>query len=274
MAKKEEKTIAIADRLKVPSHFDMVTPKNLKRFCEVIKDLPGEFEAKHVAEAVDSWTNLDAIGRLLSYVKYLNIVNEKRVLRENGRTQIFNLTPTGERIKKSFMFEPDEFPSIWTDVVRNSGLYQTLLSNQDVQEYGKINLPSLEKSVYEAHGAKSERVAKKGAKFVSNLLKDADLADIEGNMLSFKFDTPEEEEEAQDPDLSKEGKHKPKGLEVQDGNEHILSPGNFEININLTKKSVHILQAYVETWTRILEPEKETPDDSEKLMQESEEPEE
>jgi hypothetical protein len=270
MAKKEDKTLAISERVKVPSHFDMVTPKNIKRFCEVIKELPREFEAKDVAEAVDSWTNLAAIGRLLSYVKYLNIVNEKRVLREDRRTQIFNLTPMGERIKKSFMFEPHEFPGIWTDVVRNSGVYQSLLNGQDIKEYGRISMASLEKTVYEAHGGRSENVAKRGARFVSNLLQDAGLAEVDGNMLSFKLETEEEKEESQEEETHEKLGAKTLPHIVQEGHEHILSPGNFEIDINLTKRSVDILKAYVETWTKILGPEENDSDETEDLMQETE----
>ncbi len=171
-------------RLKMPSHFDVITPSGLRQLCRCVSQVGNEFEKKDITTLSDSpWKNEDTVARLISYAKYLGLVTETRTEHNGQPTQVFRLTPVGDELKKILLFDPEKFDSVWAEIVKSSDLYVAVSGVEDVQKYQRLPKKALERLIYNEAG--SERLARRGATFVRDLLVDAGLAKLAGEDLLF-----------------------------------------------------------------------------------------
>ncbi len=245
-------------RLKMPSHFDVITPNGLRQLCRFVSKVGNEFGKKDLTTLPDSpWKNEDTVARLLSYAKYLGLVTESRSEQNGEPTQVFRLTNVGDELKKTLLFDPDRFDSAWRETVKASDLYAVVVGVEDVVKYGRLPKKALERSIYNEAG--SERLARRGATFVRDLFVDTGLAKLAGDDLVFSSAEPAETLSGSTP-TGMQGvppvvpqKVGPFTERVGLGVTVLREEGHFDLTISVDEVSIELLRIAVEGLDKKLE---------------------
>ena len=117
--------------IEVPSHFSSVNVPNIRKTIRNLEKLGESFEKKNLQNIKELTIKSEgARGRLLSYLKYLGIIKEKRSKKQNGNKEVtirqYYLTDLGKELKQAKLMSPSKFEDKWREVLMKSELYQAL----------------------------------------------------------------------------------------------------------------------------------------------------
>lgn len=178
-------------KLKVPSQMEVITHNNLWNFNKILPKLPDRFENIDISNVEEyPIKNDNLISRLLSYLKYLDIVSEERVqIDETGyriNKQFFNLTDKGKELKKTAIIDPGNLYSVWKRVLKDSELYKAITTNSEFLRYNQLSKLSLRKLLADSFSKrvknKADRVDR-AQEYIINFLKETELFIFDGNYL-------------------------------------------------------------------------------------------
>jgi len=182
----DESEISKKYNLMIPSDTSKVTVENLWRIISAITKIGRTFQREDIARHPDSpFTDKIAIGRFLSYLKYLGIINEsrERVEKKEGKFQFvqkFSITDTASKFyyllqdgrKEAAMAE-------WSNIIREQDLYRVITSELFSQTK-KITIRELQDIIWKAYGGKHlSSFYRNGAEFIAELLSHAGLVEFD-----------------------------------------------------------------------------------------------
>ncbi len=171
--------------LEVPSDTSVVSVSRLKEFLHALPQLGREF-TREAAERMDGIPSGTPLARLLSYVKYLGLLDERRVRSDRGESSIqrYSVTDVGARLYYYLEARRTEkFESLWARHLRNHPVFDVVYQHK-LAEHPTLTLHELQDFVYEAKDRDvSARYARKGAKFLAKLYADAGLVEYDNNKI-------------------------------------------------------------------------------------------
>ena len=133
--------------LKLPSQFGLVTVDNIRKFTRLLPKLTDTFESTDIQNTKEyTVNNLDALARILSYVKYLGIMSERRD--KKNKKQYFDLTEDGLKLKEALLyFGEQEYEKYWREIIKKSGLYNFIVNNDEFVKYKQIPRSIFKKTI-------------------------------------------------------------------------------------------------------------------------------
>lgn len=179
-------------KLRIPSHINIVNIRNMKGFIKILDRLPERFGYEDVSN-ISEYTvnNIVAISRILTYLKYLGVIKNIK-----GRGKKFQLTETGEELKKTIGNPQYKFIEKWSQTIKNSELYNYIINIAEFQKYGFISSSHLKELIKESFSAKvknEEERSDKAFQFLLQLFEDAKLFYFDGKCLKPMNQEPIEE---------------------------------------------------------------------------------
>lgn len=222
-------------KLKVPSAMEVITPENMWLFNKyALPKLPDTFENTHIAEIEEfSIKNDNLLSRLLSYLKYLEIVSEERVKRteydEIISTQQFHLTEKGKKLKRSAIIDPDNLYKTWRQVLIDSELYKAIVTSDDFKQYNKIPKITIRKLIMDSFSKKVKNVSdrvEEAEKYLIHLFEQNELFKFDGDYFIPVNNQLKKKQQKRQPD--------PTHTEATEGN---LNHTNNNIENNFTNEN-------------------------------------
>lgn len=179
-------------KLRVPSQMEVATTSNLWKFVQlVLPKIPDIFKNSDVAGIKEFPLNNEyAIARTLAYIKYLDIITEERkhdMLGEKSVSkQFFHLTEKGKSLKKTAILEPENLYNEWKKVLKESQLYNALVTNEEFIQYNQISRITLRKLLTDSFSKKVKNIKErvdKAEDYIINFLREVELFTFDGNQL-------------------------------------------------------------------------------------------
>jgi len=249
-------------KLRVPSEMAIVTITNIRKFIDLLPKLPDRFQNNDIAENEEfPLNNENAVSRLLSYNKYLGILEEERVkekyMEQNKEfevtNQFFSLTDLGIKLKEGMICNPDNKNRLWTEILKESELYKSLIENEEYKRWKYISKTNLRKLLSDSFTKRvTDRKARvdEAEKFLINFLKDAGLFTFDGTYLK---PIGQIEKEVVNEKSDEKIPIKTEDIKESIGNEPIqpskgftyIKDDNFELKIRLDKLSLKLLEEQV-----------------------------
>lgn len=265
-------------KLRVPSQMDVATPENLWKFIQILPNIPDTFENIDVSNIKEyPLNNEDAIARTLAYLKYLDVLTEERTKRKVGdkktNQQYFHLTDKGQELKKTAILEPDRLYTKWKQIIKESELYKSLITNEEFEKYDYISKLTLRKLLSDSFSKKVKDIkgrVDKSEDYLINFLKEMELFSFDGNFLKpmginsnkIQEETIQQEEKSthteHEKDISKIEDSKTDDKEIKEGYTHIRSHGHFDLNIRKNSSSLKVLKSYLTALEVEIEAENES----------------
>ncbi len=254
-------------QLKVPSMMGVVTTENIKKFIEILPKVPDEFENSDISNIKEYPLNYDdAIARVLSYFKYLDILTEERKSKRHegsiNYVQLFHLTDKGKELKQTAIINPTGLFEKWKEILKSSELYYSLTNNEEFNNYGHISKVALRKLIINSFSKNvknpKDRIDK-AENYIIKFLQDFDLFYLEKDFLKpvqqSKIATVSNDNSSGEIPISTLGNLKDnkqasilsnKNKQIQTGFINIQSEGHFDLNIKRNQRSLKILKGYIE----------------------------
>lgn len=202
----KDSSIKKLDTLTIPSDPSKVTVENLWRVMNVITKTGRTFRKEDITGHPDSpFTDKIAIGRILSYLKYLGIVSEsrERVEGEEGKVQrIQKFTVTDKAQKFYYLLQDGRKEGAmteWSKLIMDHDLYK-VVTHELLSQVKKTTIRELQDVIWRAYGGKHlSSFYRNGAQFIAELLSNAGLVDFDrsSGLISLKEYVGEEELPAQ-----------------------------------------------------------------------------
>ena len=185
------KTRMKAPKLKIPSHVDMVTPKNLWKLILIFPTLSNIFERKDIVNNEKFPLNNEiATSRVISYMKYLGVLIEERGQIETDgniiKKQYFRLTKKGQRLKETALMNQEDLFNVWKQILKESELYKALVTTDEFQKQNQISISVLKKLLVNSFSKKVEKTKERltqAEKYMIRFLKENELFEVDGNYL-------------------------------------------------------------------------------------------
>lgn len=189
----EELSTKKLDNLKIPSDPSKVTVVNLWRTMNIITRIGRTFQKEDITKHPDSpFTDKIAIGRILSFLKYLEIVNESREQVEGEAKRIQKFVVSDRAQKFYYLLQDgrkEEALVEWSDLIKDHDLYK-IITNELLSKSRKTTIRELQDVIWKAYGGKHQSsFYRTGAEFIAELLDHARLVDFNK---SSGFVTPRE----------------------------------------------------------------------------------
>jgi hypothetical protein len=170
----------------IPSDPSKVTVENLWRVMNIITKIGRTFQKEDITGHPDSpFTDKIAIGRILSYLKYLGIVSEsrERTEGEEGKaysTQRFTVTDTASKFYYLLQDGRKEEAMVeWSNTMRNHDLYK-IVFKELLSQSKKATVRELQDIIWKAYGGKHRSsFYKNGSEFVAELLSNAGIIEYD-----------------------------------------------------------------------------------------------
>jgi len=177
--------VAELGKLMVPSAASIVTVENLWRIMNVITKIGRTFQKEDIVNHPDSpYTDKVAIGRILSYLKYLGFITEKRekVEAKDGAQFVQKFTITETANKLYYLLQDgrrEEMMKEWHDLMEKHDLYR-IVQNELLSQTKKATIRELQDVIWKAYGGKHQSsFYKEGAEFIAELLDNARLVEYD-----------------------------------------------------------------------------------------------
>ena len=172
--------------LVIPSDPSKVTVENLWRVMNVITKIGRTFQKEDITRHPDSpFTDKIAIGRILSYLKYLGIISESRERTEGKEgkvliTQKFAVTDTASKFYYLLQDgRKEEAMTEWSNLIRSQALYKIIISEL-LSQAKKTTIRELQDVIWKAYGGKHRSsFYRNGAEFIAELLSNAGLVEFD-----------------------------------------------------------------------------------------------
>ncbi len=177
--------------LKVPSQMEVVTVSNLRKLIELFPRLADKFDDEDVSKIKEyPLNNTRAIGRVLSYLKYLDVLEDCRIVKREDDEEIvkqgFCLTEKGGLLKETAIYDPNKLKEKWKEVVQDSELYKALTCNDEFEKSKYVSRSTVRKLLANSFSSRvkdmKERVDK-GEDYLINFLDDAGLFKLDNEYL-------------------------------------------------------------------------------------------
>lgn len=193
--------------LKVPSQMEVVTISNIRKLIELFPRLTDKFDDEDVSNIKEyPLNNTRAIGRVLSYLKYLDVLEDCRLVKKEDDEEIvkqgFCLTQKGSLLKETAIYDPNKLKEKWKEVILDSELYKALTSNDEFEKLKQVSRATVRKLLANSFSSRvkdmKERVDK-GEDYLANFLSDAGLFKLDTeNLISMDaiFDEPVKKEKS------------------------------------------------------------------------------
>ena len=205
----------MAYNVKLPSNTQYVTTKNIRRFSKIIADTGRVFTGEDLVKG-GSPVNEKNLFRILSYMKYLGLLKEKREkINVNGKKESIqkwyqnerkevadyffylqdNRSQEAENILNKIISGHDLFKSIKEDLIKNRPNTTTV----ELKDFLRNKLPG-----------KTAKYYTNGANFIISLLEECNLIIFDSNKISLKnmdnIEEKEPEDEMEEINIKKENK--------------------------------------------------------------------
>ncbi len=182
----QNKTIKIdsfSDKVKLPSSWMLVNPESIWRFLQTIAKTGSVFTKEQLIHAGLYTSNEDNISRNLSYLKFLDVVDEER---GKGKDQRFKVVDRKE--VKDLLYElkanrEQQAKLKFKTLLEKHVLFDTLRNDFFGSEKQRT-LNDLEHFLRDGIPDKAPQYYQKGGEFVIKLLQLAELAKLVGNDIS------------------------------------------------------------------------------------------
>jgi hypothetical protein len=172
--------------LMIPSDPSKVTVENLWRTMNAITKIGRVFQNQDVAKHPDSpFTGKIDVGRVLSYLKYLGIINESRekIKDEKGKAQRIQKFTVTEKAQKFYYLlqsgRKEEAMAEWSTLLKDHDLYKTVVSEL-LSQTKKTTIRELQDIIWKVYEGKHQSsFYRNGAEFVAELLNNANLVEFD-----------------------------------------------------------------------------------------------
>lgn len=188
--------------LVIPSDPSKVTVENLWRVMNVITRIGRTFQKEDITGHPDSpYTDKIAIGRILSYLKYLGIITETREKgeREEGKAQRIQKFAVTDKAQKFYYLLQDgrkeSAMTEWSKFMMDHDLYK-IITKELLTQTKKTTIRELQDVIWKAYGGKHRSsFYRNGAEFIAELLSNANLVDFDrsSGLISLKEHLAEKE---------------------------------------------------------------------------------
>ena len=246
-------------KLRVPSQMELVTITNIRKFIDIIHQLPDTFINSDIANIKEyTLNNEDAISRLLAYFKYLGVLTEerKKETKDGKRVNIqsFHLTDSGKELKKVALYEPGNLDKQWQYCLQNSELYNAITQNEEYQNWNHVSKTTLRKLLGESFSKKvkdkKERIDK-AEEYLISFVKEFGLFSFDGNYLQPIGGITKKEKNQEKPKEDERTTPKPddktNGIKPKTDSLIFINESNFELNIKKWDDlTLDILNKYTE----------------------------
>lgn len=171
--------------LKIPSDTSKVTVDNLWRVMNVITKIGRLFVKEDITKHPDSpFTDEVAIGRILAFLKYLEIVNEEREKIEGVAKRIQKFTITDKAQKFYYLLQDGRREGAlgeWSKLIKEHDLYK-IVNQELLSKTKKMTIRELQDLIWKSYGGKHRsEFYRNGAEFIAELLNNANLADYDSS---------------------------------------------------------------------------------------------
>jgi hypothetical protein len=237
-------------KLKLPSQFGLVTVDNIRKFTRLLPKLTDTFENTDIVNTKEyTVNNLDALARILSYVKYLGIISERRD--KKNKRQYFDLTEDGLKLKEALLYFGDqEYEKHWKELIKKSDLYTFIITNEEFVKYKQIPRSIFKKTIGEQLDMKEniKRISQ-GEDFILELLYNANLIKYDNEYIRLPDKSVEEEnetiekQEIQQQEVSVDFTPK---IQPTEGYTYVKDD-DFELKIKLNDLSFALLKSHLNT---------------------------
>ena len=178
-------TVDKSGTLMIPSDPSKVTVENLWRVMNVITRIGRTFQKEDIAGHPDSpYRDKIAIGRILAYLKYLEVVNESRekIEGEAGKVQRVQKFTVTDKAQKFYYLLQDgrrEGAAVeWSNLMKEHDLYKIVA--KEFSQSKKTTIRELQDIIWKAYGGKHKSsFYRNGAEFVAELLSKAGLVEFD-----------------------------------------------------------------------------------------------
>lgn len=213
--------------LKIPSDLRVVKVESLWKVIACLRQAGEKMEIDFVIEKGNfSPSEKGAMNRILSYLKYLGILNESRetkIIEGNKiNLQYFYISDDARKLSsKIALGRKDEVNDIWANILRNSTLYKVLYAYY-LEKYGEITKYGLESLIEEAyeHKIRPEQI-KDGAQFIINLFESGNVLEYDASAEALRLpkDNAEKPIETEEKKTLIEGNAKEKAERILEKHE-------------------------------------------------------
>jgi len=172
-------------KLVIPSDPSKVTVENLWRVLNVIVKIGRTFQNEDIAKHPDSpYTDKIALGRILSYLKYLGVITESRERSQmkEGKPEIVQKFKVTDAASKLYYFlqdgRRDDAMSEWANLIKSHVLFRSI-RDELLSSSSKTTIRELQDAVWRAYGGKHQSTFyRNGAEFIAELLDNAGLVEF------------------------------------------------------------------------------------------------
>lgn len=178
----------LSEKIKLPSNWMTVNPDSIWRYLTAISKAGNTFNKEQLIKAGLYTSNDDNISRNLSYLKYLEIIEEERGKGKDQRFKVIdskkvkdllyelkaNREDSAKKRLKEYLKEHILFTTLKSDFFKNDSL-KTL---NELEHFLKDGLPN-----------KAPQYYQKGGEFLIKLLQLSGLAKLEGNDISLSLES-------------------------------------------------------------------------------------
>lgn len=189
-----ERPISTVD-IKLPSDPNVVTPENIWSFIGTINKTGSTFTKSDLIKNGLKTKSDGTISRVLSYLKYLTIIDETRVKLGNGtekqRIQTFkreDSTEVSDLFYELKANRKDEAKRKFSHILKEHPLYQAFCS-EFFQDNEVRTFTDLEHYLRGKHPSKSPSQVQKGGEFIIELFRFCKLVKVEDGDISLITDT-------------------------------------------------------------------------------------
>jgi hypothetical protein len=240
-------------KLKLPSQFGLVTVDNIRKFTRLLPKLTDTFESTDIVNTKEyAVNNLDALARILSYVKYLRIISERRD--KKNQKQYFDLTEDGLKLKEALLyFGEQEYEKYWKEIIKKSDLYNFIITNDEFVKYKQIPRSIFKKTIGEQLDMKEniKRISQ-GEDFILELLSNANLVKYDNEYIRLPDKVVEDKEETNEKQEIQQRQQREESIgfipEIKptEGFTYIKED-DFELKIRLNELSFALLKSQLNT---------------------------
>ena len=177
--------------LKVPSQMEVVTISNIRKLIELFPRLADKFDDEDVSKIKEyPLNNTRAIGRVLSYLKYLDVLEDCRIVKKEDDEEIvkqgFCLTEKGSKLKETAIYDPNKLKEKWKEVIANSELYKALTCNDEFEKFKYISRSTVRKLLANSFSSRVKDMkvrVDKGEDYLIGFLDNAGLFKLDNEYL-------------------------------------------------------------------------------------------
>jgi hypothetical protein len=172
-----------SDKIKLPSNWMLVNPESIWRYLQTISKTGSIFTKEQLINAGLYTSNEDNISRNLSYLKFLEIVDEERGKGKDQRFKVIDRKEVKDVLYELKANREQQAKAKFKILLEKHILFDTLSKDFFAGEKQRT-LNDLEHFLRDGIPGKAPQYYQKGGEFVIKLLQIAELARLEGNEIT------------------------------------------------------------------------------------------